>query len=594
MKTLQPGQTRTAGHRRRRLLAALIAAGVLLLGHAAIAGVVERVEIDSEEQATRIRIATRGETAYSDFSLRNPDRLVLDFNGATSTLPPRLPDEALAGIVKGVNVSVWNREGEEPLTRLVFKLAGRASYSIARRDDGVVVALERGAPSAGELGYDEDHMAMAAPKMVVISRPSTAAGGGRTFSPHVYGAAAGGVRLEDPPAAVPSTNARRISLDVQRADVLTVVRTLGQLSGRNIVTNSAVQGDVTLRLQDVPWPQALDIVLLTQGLGFTDEEGVIRIASLDDLRQEEVAREEAARKREELLPVQTEVHAIQFAKAEELRPSVEKVLSARGHAQVDQRTNSLILTDIPEKLPIARTLITSLDTRTPQVEIEAKMVDVDISKSQDLGIDWTFEVTEDGSGDLNRSQTARSANPIANAAGELRVGAIRTDWTVDAVVQALVDDRNANIISNPRITTVNNREASILVGQEIPLVVQDEAFNTVIQLKQIGIKLSVRPHINSDRQIELDIHPEVSDLASQATVQGGIIINTSEADTRVLVSDGETAVIGGLIRENEATAERGIPLLKDVPALGWLFKSTNTVNQKRELLIFITPRIVEG
>ena len=202
-------------------------------------------------------------------------------------------------------------------------------------------------------------------------------------------------------------------------------------------------------------------------------------------------------------------------------------------------------------------------------------------------------MTANGGADaLNKDQQIISKNPIANPAGELRVGTIQSNYTLDMIIQALAEDRDANIISNPRITTVNNREASILVGQEIPLIVQDEAFNTVVQLKQIGIKLTVRPHINSDRQVELDVHPEVSDLSSQSTVQGGIIINTSEANTRVLVNDGQTAVMGGLIRENEATQQRGIPLLKDIPLLGWLFSSNSTVKQKRELLIFITPRIV--
>ena len=241
---------------------------------------------------------------------------------------------------------------------------------------------------------------------------------------------------------------------------------------------------------------------------------------------------------------------------------------------------------------MAQSLVGQLDTRTPQVEIDSRLVDLDVSDSRDLGIDWTATVTRQGSGDLDHEQSFTSKNPIAAAAGELRVGAIRSNFKVDALLQALAESRKANIISNPRITTVNNRAASILVGQEIPLIVQDQAFNTVVQLKQIGIKLTVRPHINSDRQIELDVHPEVSDLAQQSTVQGGIIINTSEADTRVLVKDGQTAVIGGLVRENESTRVRGIPILKDIPALSWLFSSSSKVKQKRELLIFITPRIV--
>ena len=157
----------------------------------------------------------------------------------------------------------------------------------------------------------------------------------------------------------------------------------------------------------------------------------------------------------------------------------------------------------------------------------------------------------------------------------------------------LEQDRKANIISNPRITTVDNREAKILVGQKIPLIVQDVAGNPVSQLQTIGIQLKVTPHLTQDKKVVMDLHPEVSDLSTQSTVQGGVIINTSEADTRVMVDDGQTAVIGGLIRTNESSVRRGVPLLKDLPLLGFLFRSSNTVHQNRELIIFVTPRIVE-
>jgi type IV pilus assembly protein PilQ len=155
-------------------------------------------------------------------------------------------------------------------------------------------------------------------------------------------------------------------------------------------------------------------------------------------------------------------------------------------------------------------------------------------------------------------------------------------------------ENKANIISNPRVTTVNNREARILVGKKIPLIVLDEAGNAVTELITIGITLLVTPHINDNNRITLDLHPEVSDLASQATVQGGVIINTSEADTRVMVENGQTAVIAGLIRANDTVIERGVPILREIPLLGSFFKSTGKVREKRELLIFVTPRIVSS
>ena len=157
----------------------------------------------------------------------------------------------------------------------------------------------------------------------------------------------------------------------------------------------------------------------------------------------------------------------------------------------------------------------------------------------------------------------------------------------------LEQNRKANIISNPRITTVDNREAKILVGQKIPLIVQDVAGNPVSQLQTIGIQLKVTPHLTQDKKIIMDLHPEVSDLSTQSTVQGGVIINTSEADTRVMVDDGQTAVIGGLIRTNESTVRRGVPFLKDIPLIGRLFRSDITTRQNRELIIFVTPRLLQ-
>ena len=179
---------------------------------------------------------------------------------------------------------------------------------------------------------------------------------------------------------------------------------------------------------------------------------------------------------------------------------------------------------------------------------------------------------------LHGQRRAGSTTPaIGDPANRITFGIFK-DWaSIEAQLQLLEQNRKANIISNPRITTVDNREAKILVGQKIPLIVQDVAGNPVSQLQTIGIQLKVTPHLTQDKKIVMDLHPEVSDLSTQSTVQGGVIINTSEADTRVMVDDGQTAVIGGLIRTNDSHVRRGVPLLKDIPLLGVLFRSDNTV-----------------
>ena len=636
-------QLRPAGlHLRYAILAGVLS---LIASRETEATVLKNVTLAEQGSLTMLTIEADGPVTCQDFLLANPDRLVLECASTTSLLPPRIGadqvgDARSTGRVRAITSEQWTDKDGQPVSRVVCELTARASYSIAQRSNGLVVILENGTPSSAEgIGYDEDRLAQSGPR----TESMPAAGGGADPGAPAMDAVSSGYSSTSAPApnsspapgaesatstssptsaqetqplfrispkkeiptymtrsygtgdrldARPGAN-KKVSLDVQRASIGTVLRTLSELAGRNIVSNQEVKGEVTVRLEDVPWPQALDIVLLTRGLGFSDEEGVLRIASLEQLRKEQADAASADRKVEEYLPLETRVVRCNFAKAEEVKPAVDKLLTVRGHCEPDKRTNSLVISDISERVAMATSLVDQLDTRTPQVEIESKLVDVDVSESTDIGIDWTLTLTANGGADaLNRAQEAISRNPIASPAGELRVGTIQDNYTLDMVLQALAEDRDANIISNPRITTVNNREASILVGQEIPLIVQDESFNTVVQLKQIGIKLTVRPHINSDRQVELDVHPEVSDLSSQATVQGGIIINTSEANTRVLVNDGQTAVMGGLIRENEATRERGIPILMDIPALGWLFRSSSVVKQKRELLIFITPRII--
>jgi len=399
-------------------------------------------------------------------------------------------------------------------------------------------------------------------------------------------------RVRDTQPSVPqaSDEGPNISIDLQGADIHTVLRSISESSGRNIVANSGVTGAVTLKLTNVPWRRALEIILRTQSLGYIEELGVIRVAPADLLRAEDIESETAGRKKDSLVALETSIIPVQFATAEEIKLSVGSVLSPRGKIDVDGRTNSIILTDIPSTIPVIRGLVKDLDSKTPQVEIVARLVDLDVSAARELGIKW-------GLNNVHSTAEAISGNAsvdsrITNPAGTINFGIIRDFADLDVTLQALEQRQKANIISNPKISTVNNREARILVGQEIPLVVQDEAGNAITELKKIGIELRVTPYINQGDLITLDLHPEVSDLASQSSGSGGIIINTSEADTRVMVKDGETAVIGGMVRQNETEVVRGVPVLSQIPVVGGIFRSKSKSDAKRELVIFVTPRIV--
>jgi len=528
---------------------AALTAALLAVASPAFAATVKSVSMKEAGSATQVVIEGDAPLNYHDFTLESPDRIVVDCPGSQLSFSERSWSGREGSSIKAVRASEMGW-GKEAGARIVVDLSQASSYALSSVGNNLVLAVEvPQTPSSKEpaMPADSDHM-----------QPS---------------------------------DGRRMSLDVQGADIQTVLRSLSEFSGKNIVASKEVKGEVTLRLRNVPWRHALDIVLKSQGLGMVETGQTILVSNLDTLRKEELERRTAERSQEELLPLETRILPVNYANSKEMARSVEKTLTKRGHIEVDDRSNSLIVTDIADRLDQVDAMVRNLDTRTPQVEIVARLVDVDASATRDLGISWgahnldLFDAGASENADVN-------AADVTNPAGLVRLGTIKAFGTFDATLQALESQNKANIISNPRITTVNNREASVVVGKQIPLIVQDFAGNAVTQLTTIGIKLSVTPHINTGNRITMDVHPEVSDLASQATVQGGIIINTTMADTRVMVNDGETAVIGGLIRSNESTTKRGVPVLMDVPLLGNLFRSNSTTHQKRELLIFVTPKIL--
>jgi len=392
-------------------------------------------------------------------------------------------------------------------------------------------------------------------------------------------------------ASNPRGGGEPMSLDVQGADVRTVLRSIAEFGKVNIIPDRDVEGPTNVRLVQVPWRQALDMVCESAGLTAINRDvDVIRVAPRKVLLDEEVDRNSAARKREELLPLQTAIFVVKYANADELQKSVAFALSSRGSSQVDTRTNSVLVTDIPDRLTQVGKMIHDLDTETLQVDITAKIVDVDVTTARQFGISWDLNNAHWTKGRVSGS--IAHDTPIANPTTSLKFGMVRSWADIDARIQAMESANKANIISNPSITTVNNRKARILVGKEVPLITLDTSGNPITELKKVGITLEVTPYINSENRVTMDLHPEVSDLSSQATVQGGIIFSTSEADTRVMVADGETAVIGGLISSNETNFETGIPILRSIPFIGALFRSSDVRKDRRELLIFVTPRIV--
>ena len=533
--------------RRAGLLSAL-AAGLLITAVPALGATVKSILLKDAGAGTQVIVEADGPVNYHDFTLESPDRIVIDCPGTTLAFTERTWAGRDNSPVKSVRATEMGW-GKDTGSRIVVDLAQPVSYGVSAVGNNVIVAVEAPQQATPEPARDS------------------------------------------PGSSSDVTDNRRMSLDVQGAEIETVLRSLSEFSGKNIVASKEVKGTVTLRLRNVPWRHALDIVLKAKGLGMVENGQTIVISTLETLRKEELERRTAERAQEELLPLSTRILPVSYANAKEMGKTVEKTLTKRGHIEIDERTNSLLVTDIDERLDQAEGMIRSLDTRTPQVEIVARLVDVDHSVTTSLGINWSVNNVDLFDAGANEGISITPGD-VPTPAATVKFGTVKGFGSIDATLTALEAKNQANIISNPRITTVNNREASVIVGQQIPLIVQDFAGNAVTQLTTIGIKLNVTPHINVGNKITMDVHPEVSDLSSQATVAGGIIINTTMADTRVMVNDGETAVIGGLIRSNESDNDRGVPVLMDIPLLGSLFKSTTKVRQKRELLIFLTPKII--
>jgi type IV pilus assembly protein PilQ len=422
-------------------------------------------------------------------------------------------------------------------------------------------------------------------------------------------------------AAMANYKGKKISLDFKDADIKNVLRLIAEVSEKNIVISDAVQGKVTIRLLNVPWDMALDVLLKTYALE-KEELGpnILRVAPYAQLKRE---REEALRAEEALEKVEsleTRVVPVNYAKAADLETMLGRIKSKRPDATilVDSRTNSLIIRDLPLNIREMTALVRSLDTQTPQVLIEAKIVELDVEYEQELGIQWgtlyqagpatgnptglNFPATANVGGvvdNISGKPVAGIANPVVNlpaavddtAGGALgfSLASITNSFQLDAQLSALEKRRHARILSSPRVATLSNQEAKINQGQEVPFqTTSDEGTKT--EFKDAKLQLSVTPQITFDRSIIMNIVVTNDTPIRDPTV--GFIIGTKEAKTTVLVKDADTAVIGGIYTNNDSDSEGGIPVLMDLPVAGYLFKKKTEGQKRTELVIFITPRII--
>ncbi len=394
------------------------------------------------------------------------------------------------------------------------------------------------------------------------------------------------VRAQDDP------NAPIKNLSFQNADIRTVLGFLADYGQVNIVTSPEVQGNVTFSLKKVDWRQALDIVCKTYSLTAVDEAGYIRVTPTKSYLDEVTTLEKHKFDKEKMVELNTAVMKIDNASADELAKTVTPLLSERGKVQTDKRTNNLIVRDVPGNIEKIEKLIGDLDKPTRQIRIAAQMIEVSTTALQELGVDWTLNTSRTVSSKENYTTKSEQAlNTVTDPAGTFTFTTLQKNWDLTAKVSALISDGKGKIVAHPEVTTVDNKEARIQMGQRIPIKQFDQSGNVVITFEEVGTLLKVTPHITSENRILMMLKPERSSYEYDAN---GVIINTSNAETNVVVENGQTAIIGGLTTQNMISNRNGIPVLKDIPFLGYLFSYTQKKVENRDLIIFVTPTIVEG
>jgi len=433
---------------------------------------------------------------------------------------------------------------------------------------------------------------------------------------------------------------QRLTLNFQDIETRAVLQLLAETSGRNIVVSDTVQGNVTLRLRNVPWDQALDIVMTTKGLDMRQNGNVIIVAPAEEIAARETADLEAKQAISELEPLYSEFLQVNYAKASDLSALISggggggsgnALLSDRGSIAVDSRTNTLLVQDTAERLQDIRRLVTTLDIPIKQVLIETRIVVVNDDFSRDLGIRLGVSGYGTDNGDIiaatgssvgaNNMAASYIDNllnpdptnpilefpelnnrynvnvPISEAAGRFGLAILEGDFLVDLELTALEAEGRGEIVSTPRVITANQKEARIEQGVEIPYQQSASSGATTIQFKKAVLSLTVTPQITPDNNIIMDLmvsKDNVGDIISTGGLGGTVpSIDTRAVETQVLVSDGQTVVLGGIYETERRETLNKVPFLCDIPFVGALFRSKQRIDNKAELLIFVTPRILE-
>ncbi len=409
--------------------------------------------------------------------------------------------------------------------------------------------------------------------------------------------------VEGKKAAPSVTQSGNVSLDFREADIRNVLQILALKSGVNVVASPEVSGLISIQLKDVPWQQALEVILETAGYAYHKKGNIILVTTVENLKK----RREDTMQLAAQEPLETRTFTLNFGKASEVVQSIEKMKSDRGHIDFDARTNTLIVTDVSQNTELIAGVIVTLDTTTPQVLIEAKIVETTLSDSENLGIDWTLKATISG---MKRPITwpfhdrtvdnefVPDAIPSA-ASTEFTFGTL--DFSQAKLVFEMLKSRSdTNILSSPHIATLDNKAAQIIVGRQYPIPTytynEDQAKLQISgwEYKDIGIIFNVTPHVNKAGFVTLDVEPKITAILGFVTVENTSLPELSNESTKtsVMIQDGETLVIGGLLKDQKTNTRKRVPILGDIPILGLAFQKKEDAVAKTDLMVFITPHII--
>jgi type IV pilus assembly protein PilQ len=410
----------------------------------------------------------------------------------------------------------------------------------------------------------------------------------------------GGGRTAAPTARYNQSGDRIVDyFDVHAADIRSVLRQLSAYSGVDIIAGDAVKATVSVTVSNKSWREILAIISLVHSLTVVDEKTFVYVLSSEEAAKRGITQTALSDATSQLssipsglpeaeAPLKREVIPLKFTTATEMSTTLAQFLSPRGKLTAVQHMNSLLAVDTDDNIKELRKLIQQIDIQTPQISISCKIIDVSSGIVQRMGVYWGFT---DGANNVELRQGASPDGIISSGMHRATYGLL-TPEKLSAALEFLFEDSKAEVVAQPQITTLNNKEAKIFMGQQIPIQRQDEANNTVTEMVDAGTELTVTPYIAGDGKVMLSLKPVKKSY--EPGPDGAPIINEQSAETNVLVNNGETVVIAGLTSNEKRDSEAGIPILKNIPIIGNLFKRSNKTRDKRDLIIFVTPHIIHS